>query len=295
MIIYAVVVTYNRLNLLPNCVESIKQQTYAPNKIVIVNNGSTDGTKDYLDNLEDVIVLHQENVGGAGGFQCGIKYSFDSGADWIWVMDDDIFPEVDCLENLLKYTSISMCLQPTRFYSDGIKKSINKLYSLNDNKFYFGKENASIEKDLIYVNTACFEGMFINRNLINNVGFPDSRFFISGDDTIYGYLISRFTNIFIVSTAKMTRAKKSNDDILSPMYLYYFFRNFHLIKEYHKTILNSNSYPFKNILQYILNIFKYDFSVFVDPRYTFFKKIEIQYYIYKGVRDCFLKKTHKSI
>ena len=66
--ILAVIVTYNRVNDLKNCVNSLRRQTYKYFDILVVNNGSTDGTKEFVDSLEDIIVIHQDNLGGAGGF-----------------------------------------------------------------------------------------------------------------------------------------------------------------------------------------------------------------------------------
>ena len=66
----AVVVTCNRCELLKQAIDALLNQTYPLNKIVIINNASTDGTKEYLDNVIDdrLIVIHKEtNEGGAGG------------------------------------------------------------------------------------------------------------------------------------------------------------------------------------------------------------------------------------
>ena len=51
MKINCVIVTYNRLSLLKECISALKNQTYKINKIYIINNNSTDGTSDYLQEL----------------------------------------------------------------------------------------------------------------------------------------------------------------------------------------------------------------------------------------------------
>ena len=99
--IIAVVVTYNRLNLLQRVVGALKGQSKKLDKIYIINNGSTDGTKEWLDGQTGLNVIHQENVGGSGGFYRGIKEASKEECDWIWCMDDDVFPREDCLEILL--------------------------------------------------------------------------------------------------------------------------------------------------------------------------------------------------
>ena len=62
-----VVVTFNRLKLLKEVVDSLRNQDYLNRDIIIVNNGSTDDTRDWLDNQNDLIVINQGNCGGAGG------------------------------------------------------------------------------------------------------------------------------------------------------------------------------------------------------------------------------------
>ena len=83
-------------------------QTRSIDKIIIVDNGSSDGTKEYLSNLkgENIQIIYQENLGGAGGFHTGLKAAYEQEYDWIWLMDDDVEVASDCLENLLKYSNI---------------------------------------------------------------------------------------------------------------------------------------------------------------------------------------------
>lgn len=102
MKIIAVVVTYNRLELLKRNIGCLRQNQPL-SSIVVVNNGSTDGTAGWLSGQQGLTVITQENVGGSGGFYTGMQYAYREGADWIWCMDDDVFPRPDCLEHLLEY------------------------------------------------------------------------------------------------------------------------------------------------------------------------------------------------
>ena len=108
MKITAVVVTYNRLELLKKsieCLHAALEQVQSENiecHICVINNGSTDGTHEWLDGQTDLKVIHQDNVGGSGGFYTGIKKAYEEGADWIWCMDDDVFPKQYCLLSLLE-------------------------------------------------------------------------------------------------------------------------------------------------------------------------------------------------
>ena len=105
MNIIAVIVTYNRLNLLKRAVAAVLDQTCKPDHLIIVDNCSSDGTRPWLTQLESsrndvMICMLDSNQGGAGGFSHGIREAYEAGADWIWVMDDDTIPEPDALEML---------------------------------------------------------------------------------------------------------------------------------------------------------------------------------------------------
>ena len=102
MNIIAVVVTYNRIELLKRTVRCL-QQNKPVSSIVVVNNGSTDATAEWLKTQSGLTVINQANVGGSGGFYTGMQYAYQAGADWIWCMDDDVFPRADCLERLLQH------------------------------------------------------------------------------------------------------------------------------------------------------------------------------------------------
>lgn len=91
--ICAVVVTYNRIKLLKECIDSLRKQTIILDGIIVVNNNSNDGTKEWLALQNDISAIHQENLGGAGGFYNGIKSAYNKGYNWIWCMDDDCLPD----------------------------------------------------------------------------------------------------------------------------------------------------------------------------------------------------------
>uniref|UniRef100_UPI003FEEC51D glycosyltransferase n=1 Tax=Phocaeicola sp. TaxID=2773926 RepID=UPI003FEEC51D len=67
MKVTAVIVTFNRLVLLQKTLDYVRM-TPLVTHIIVVNNGSTDGTTEWLDTQADLDVIHQDNVGASGGF-----------------------------------------------------------------------------------------------------------------------------------------------------------------------------------------------------------------------------------
>lgn len=241
--IIAVVVTYNRLECLKNLLAGLRNQTVLPEEVIVVNNNSTDGTDEWLNGKDDLYIIHQENSGGSGGFHTGVKTAFERNADWIWIMDDDVIPERDCLEKLLSYKSISKCINPVRIGFDG---------QIEEEERYFDPESCRIidynnrsfknGKRIWFRNIGTFEGMLIAREIVEKIGFPDKRFFITHDDLIYGYLAQKYTNVSVIADALMNRQFVIKSEKSLYAYQYYKFRNLWIIEEY----LNKESVMLKD-------------------------------------------------
>lgn len=188
MKITAVVVTYNRVELLKRNIRCLRQNKPL-SSIVVVNNGSTDGTAEWLSAQTDLTVVTQENVGGSGGFYTGMQYAYREGADWIWCMDDDVFPRADCLECLLKYAErdgvgilAPRRLQEGRIYThDFLSFNLTRPFS----SMYEGRLAKMQVTEPTEVSGTAFEGPLIRRDVVEKVGYPNKDFFIFCDDTDY--------------------------------------------------------------------------------------------------------------
>ena len=110
MKILAAIVTHNREKLLARCIDHVRAQTRPADELVVINNGSTDGTLDMLAR-KDVRVITQDNLGSAGGWRRSIEEALTSGADAVWLMDDDGYPDARALEILERnFTPATACL-----------------------------------------------------------------------------------------------------------------------------------------------------------------------------------------
>lgn len=188
MKITAVVVTFNRLELLKQGIECLRKQQKLTG-IIVVNNGSTDGTREWLDAQPGLLVVHQDNVGGSGGFYTGIERAYSEGADWIWCMDDDVFPRPNCLDRLLPYTDRPEVgiLSPRRLLEGKVFTHefrhfnfTNPVGSLHGRKLAKQQVNQATE-----IVGADFEGPFISRRVVEKIGLPNRELFIFCDDTDY--------------------------------------------------------------------------------------------------------------
>jgi len=191
MKIAAVIVTFNRLNLLKKVVAALRRQTVEPDAVIVVDNGSTDGTGAWLDREAGLTVIRQENVGGSGGFHTGIKYAYEHAFDWIWCMDDDVFPRPDCLQRLLERDRGSVgILCPLRMqrgkavYTEIVKFNLANPFS-GPWKIRLGEASAGAET--VAIEGMTFEGPLIKKEVVAKIGYPEKELFLFYDDSDYSY------------------------------------------------------------------------------------------------------------
>lgn len=182
MRVIAVVVTHNRAGLLQECIYRLCNiDKDVLQKILIVDNNSTEqATIDFLSSLTcgnvEVVKLSQ-NVGGAGGFNIGIRLAVEKGADYVWVMDDDTIPHNDALEkliNVIKKKDNIGFLASRVLWVDGTEHIMNK-------PCYLSKEDKG--NSLREIKSSSFVSMLICSEAIKKAGLPYREFFIWGDDS----------------------------------------------------------------------------------------------------------------
>ena len=205
----AVVVTYNRLADLKQCIHSLRRQSYALTAIVVFDNGSTDGTDEWLERQPDVYNLTSwTNLGGAGGFHQALKYAFDKEYDWFWLMDDDCSPEETCLEKLLSipYKETYAGLAPTVYEDNKVPEShrANLSYSPNLSALQEPLELIGGENAISAIDYASFVGLLLPYRSVQAVGLPRSEFFIHNDDVEYSLrLKKKVGKIALLHTARI--------------------------------------------------------------------------------------------
>jgi GT2 family glycosyltransferase len=190
MKIIAVIVTYNRLELLKKCISAVNDQTKKPDCIIVINNGSTDGTEKWLAE-QPVTTYTQKNEGGAGGFSSGINWAYRNDADWIWLMDDDTIPQPKALEELLhalneldpQQDKVGF-LSSSVLWTDGNIHEMNRTYQLKDKK-KLAKLSLTSNSDLPLIQFGTFVSMFLSAKAVEKVGLPIKEFFIWNDDVEY--------------------------------------------------------------------------------------------------------------
>ncbi len=314
----AVVVTYNRKELLLECLDALISQSRKLNAIYIIDNFSNDGTEELLyqnnyinektpntlnypgetehttENIKIHYVKMNENTGGAGGFYEGVKRGYENGYDWLWLMDDDAEPNTDALDRLMKFLvdhqdeNIVM-VAPKNI---GLSGQIQKLHRGYFDPNLFNQQfltNEEYIKNFVNIDFASFVGPLFSRNVIEKIGFPNKEFFIWFDDTEYSLRAGREGKMYLVNGSIIVH--KDNSENVQKSYLpieqywksYYGTRNrIFLLRHY----TNLSIYT----LLYELCIKKIRHILFRLPN----KFIRIKYTI-KACKDGFFNQLGKRI
>lgn len=224
MKVTAVVVTYNRINLLQECISALLEQTYQDMDILVVNNNSTDGTNEYLEEMIQQngkirVLSLEENIGGAGGFHEGMKYAIQSNPDWLWLMDDDTIPEKDACLELCK--AVEVINDKVGFLSSNVYGMQQECMNTPRMKFQqkgkngYADWNIHLADSLVKVNSATFCACFVSADAVRKVGLPIKEYFIWGDDTEYTLRLSKYYGQGWLVGKSLVLHKRANGQSLS--------------------------------------------------------------------------------
>lgn len=211
----AVVVTYNRKDMLRECLERLLNQKDASCDILVIDNASTDGTreavKDILENPDVHYYNTGKNIGGAGGFNYGMREAVELGYKYVWAMDDDSYVYEDALAALLK-TDQDLhgnygFLSSVAYWKDGSICNMNRQYTSIHGKF------SEFDKEYSPVIMATFVGFFVKTDIIKEVGLPIKDFFIWSDDLEYSRRISIRHTSYAVPASKILHNMASNHKV----------------------------------------------------------------------------------
>jgi rhamnopyranosyl-N-acetylglucosaminyl-diphospho-decaprenol beta-1,3/1,4-galactofuranosyltransferase len=190
--VVAVVLTYNRKALLKDCVQAMARQTRAPDAIVVMNNGSTDGTDAMLATEFPQVteVCLPENVGPAGGYHAVMQYAHASSYTWVWMTDDDGQPAPETLAHLLDgVTTWNLDLASPLVLDVAAPDQLAFPLKL-DGCWSVDAERARREP-VIHGQALLFNGTLMRRRLIAEIGLPQPRFYHQGFEVEYGFRLLR--------------------------------------------------------------------------------------------------------
>jgi rhamnopyranosyl-N-acetylglucosaminyl-diphospho-decaprenol beta-1,3/1,4-galactofuranosyltransferase len=182
----AVVVTFERRELLRRCLLALSAERRPPDGVLVVDNASSDGTPEMVrGDFPDVELLRlPANVGGAGGFCRGMARAHAAGYDWLWLMDDDTFVNGETLATLLAGAARAPGGLPLVVCSQ-VRWKDERLHPMNVPMPRWRSPAAmaaGAAEGLLALRHTTFVSVAVHRDAVDRFGLPLERYFIWSDD-----------------------------------------------------------------------------------------------------------------
>ena len=241
--ISAVVLTYNRKDLLNRCLEAIAAQTCVCTRIIVVDNGSTDGTaQEVAERFGDAVEIYRmsQNAGSSGGFSMAMRVGYELGDDLIWLMDDDVVPASDALERLLAANDFlagegidAPFVVSNAWTPEGKITNVPEIDLTARNELAYPTWPVFLAHSLVPVRRATFVSILLKRSTLKRHGFPIAQMYMWIEDTEYtmrvtrenpGYLVGN-SNVLHIRAAPGVLDIRTEHDPVRIGWHYYFRRN----------------------------------------------------------------------
>lgn len=295
MKIAALIVTYNRLAKLKITLEKTLSERF--DKVVIVNNDSTDGTGEWLASVNNdrlIIINSETNSGGAGGFKLGIDYILRSlKVDWVTFYDDDAFPESGTIEKFRQANHAQNTIWCGKVLDmQGNICDMNVPWAkipqgfFSNIEYFFNKKAyiADIES-LQDVVTFSFVGCLIHSSILSNTyNMLDEKLFLYFDDVYYSWQLTKNGCKIFYDPGLVFKhdIKKSKGFESQEWKVYYLIRNLLLSKRKLATReIFDNSFI-------VMRVIKYISMAFHEKRKTYYLM-----FLFKGIWHGLTNKTGK--
>lgn len=216
MIIAAVIVTYNRAVKLEKSIHAIFAAKVAPQHVVVVDNGPSQESRDVLAGLKRSyqgieVIETEQNIGGAGGFNLGLKVAYGLGATHFWLMDDDAYSNDTTLSELTRAYDMLSAEEPVGFLCSRVNWRDGGICHMNQPETTWDWMRP-FEQDhpIIKVFTCSFVSCFFSRDILEQVGLPIKEFFIWFDDVEFTTRISDLYPSYAVLNSVLTHDTETN-------------------------------------------------------------------------------------
>ncbi len=196
--ITAVIVTFNRKDKITKAIEHVLNQSRPPDHLLVVDNASTDGTPEvvapYVADERVALLRLPKNIGGAGGFATGMAKAYEGGADFVWIMDDDCYPDPDALLELvdgLEKAEKSMEMR-LPYACSLVRWTDGEICAMNNpvTTWDWGRLLAQ-GQNTVLIGNCSFVSVLIPRWAMTRFGLPLRAYFLWFDDQEYTARLSR--------------------------------------------------------------------------------------------------------
>jgi len=237
--VFIIILNWNGLKDTLECLESVFKLDYPNFEVIVVDNGSTDNSAEIIPKMyaQVIFVENKQNLGYTGGNNIGMQYAMDNGADYIWLLNNDMVVEPDTLSKLIETAELNFkigLISPTIYYYDKPEKIqfCGSYIDWEHQTIIYPKDNDEPVAEKFKTSTdVCLWGtaLLIKRALVENIGYLNERYFAYWEDTDYSIrsLEAGFKN-YVENQAKIKHRNQLTEEGVPRKaihYYYYMVRN----------------------------------------------------------------------
>lgn len=187
--------TLNDADIIGGAIEAVRRQTRPVDGILVVDNGSSDGTLDQPEVRHAEVIRHKDNRGTSGAVYSGLKFGLEQGYDWVWVFDADSIPEPDALEKLLNlYESWAAPQREETAFLACIHYNVQDNVEQHAGIFTengFKRVSPPAEERCYPCHVVIWSGALYRLAAIRRIGLPNPDYMLDWGEGEYGYRIMK--------------------------------------------------------------------------------------------------------
>ncbi len=232
-----IVLNWNGLGDTVECVRTLKKLTYPDYKIIMVDNGSTDGSADALQRVfpEIEIIRNEKNLGFAGGENTGMRRALAEGAEYIAIINNDATADPDFLTELVSAAEsekgAGMLASKVYFYDRPqilwyAGASFHPWIGWGRHRGFNMPDRGQFD-DIEETQRPCGCSMLVTKELCEKIGLLDERFFCYSEDIDWGMRAGKagFKVLYVPRSKVWHKVSRATGGPSSAVALYYTVRN----------------------------------------------------------------------
>lgn len=249
--VYIIILNYNSASDTIECIHSLRNLTYPAYNIVLVDNGSSDGSENILrKEFPDIQFIQTgSNLGFAGGNNAGIRYALNQNADYVWILNNDTTVHPDSLLEMIRMTEsdprigmtgckIYFYSEPdTLWYAGGNFDAANG--GITSHNGWGRKDTGQFDNltDVDYI-TGC--SLLVKREVIERIGLMPEEYFLYFEETDWNYYAQKagYRTVLAMKAKMWHKVKRKGE--AQVRFIYYMTRNrFLLMKKINRAALRA--------------------------------------------------------
>lgn len=232
-----VICNYNKQEAVLECIQSILESKFQDFDLYVVDNGSTDASVQKIrENYENQVILieNQENLGGSGGFNAGLRAAYEKGYPYLMCVDNDALFDENAVGNLYdfleKHEEAGMAGAKVYHleapdYVQQFGQKIDFEHFCTKGYYYNALEDGSMP-EYLYVDAVAACSLLVRRSVIDEIGFMLEENFLYWDDTEWCYRCNLAGHkVASVGSAKVLHAMGAKKEEVNTFPAYYAWRN----------------------------------------------------------------------